>query len=141
MAQPTRKNRIHVTVNIGNFNPTTKTNKALYNHTYRAFFAQSFKVRPARPTAREKLTDEQLEARGHGKIWKQGTKPKERECFARLATMFYLGDMARLVGAEWRLESHDHGVKRVVSGDYLAELLKEAEGLVDGKEVWLVVEK
>ncbi|KAK5124920.1 hypothetical protein LTR85_001110 [Meristemomyces frigidus] len=142
LALPMRRKRMHISINLGNLNPGKNSTTQLVKLASRAYVHHNFKELPAakRPS-RDGLTDEQLEARGTGRAWAERTKPKYRERFCRLSTMYYLGQLAHVSGAEMRLESSDRQTKRVVTVDTVWELLKLAEGLDDGKEVWLVVEK
>lgn len=93
------------------------------------------------PDDDEGVTDEQMLARGLGRNMRATRTAKEMERMCRLVVMNNLGICARECDAEIRLESHDHKRSRVMTEDTLVQLLQLAEGLDDGKEIWVIVEK
>ncbi|KAK4549342.1 hypothetical protein LTR36_006339 [Oleoguttula mirabilis] len=123
-ALPTRKERIHISVNLGNLSPFKDTTTRLTTLASRNHVPYNFNH-----VSRPRETNEELEARGLGRAWVERTTPKFREQYCRLVIMYYLGQMAHSVGAEMRLESSDRKKKRVVTIDTTCELLKLAEGL------------
>lgn len=139
-----QRNGVSLTINLGNLAPTSQSTKELAEYATKALALEHYRdfsvpLGDGSDYSRSKVSRVELHDRGAGRAWAARTKPRMREVFARFVTLHYLDQMACVYGVRMRLESHDHAVVREVRASNVPDLLREAAGLDDRKEVWLVL--